>query len=1132
MNDSQLERIFDKAKRLNIEFDENDTKENKLQAIADFLGLKNFNNNTLNVLENKLDDKIAQMNYGNIDSDGNSNPEYLDSTPYVSSKEDRTVENNNFDNEDDSNFSKNFNDTIYQNDKSKKNNDKTSSNNGNDNSGSYAKKNDLQEDKNNNAQEKLNSKKGNGSRDFPIINEPGKRINKKQEQNGIPSNNKKNSLTSNFLNMRKNKNAYDINDNKILKNPLANLKKRFNHTRNNIKDKTKARAKDSLKSTGKLILKGIKSALKILMSTPIGWVIIAATVLFIMILLFFGFFGNDSENSDNSKNTYHGYYEPAQDFNNATVANSYYSDTEEEGVNPEPEPTPTPNPTNPIKNSDDYKIDLLINDIDSSKKYEVTPILFNKTNIMNISPARVLPRDVLIEQSQKVSLENFVITSSYEVIKDLTNEELIKAILLIYKTNTFALGEYNSDEKICLVEYEVSDVPTSEYNRIKKYYDELYDYLYLSSFYNGPIKSISMADALDFDEEILNKMKNEVGTFDEILDKTYNNDGSNYGENNSEFNNYDFIYIGDSRTSQMRYTNKINDSNTVYGASLGYDWFVGNPYKGGNTNSPNGGIAGANSKMDNGKNYNIVIWLGVNDIGMSISAETYYNKYYELATGIWKNHNLYIIEVGPVASNNLNNKITEWNSKLASLISSSGLSNLKYIDINYNIEHYQKDEKGNEDGLHYLYEDYSIIYDMIMEQIKSNSSIKKLYKLSDHIQFYNAIYKNDAWWWPIGSKETTTIDGKLFASGEPDTYRLSSPFGPRIDPVTKKPNTLHKGQDIGASKGVYVIAAKDGTVTKTANNCIEGDMKCGGGYGNHIYIDHDESFTSRYAHLETNSVVVNVGEKVKQGQIIAKVGHTGKSTAPHLHFEILKNGVATDPMQYVKTENPRPVTVQSFDSSEYPLHTTRITREYFINSLNTYCNNNSCHNLFKQVFIPNAGNIYDWSLKYNINPEYIVVRATIEGFSPAYKIPSKNNYWGIGCYNGEPLEKCTGYNSLEDGIRGVASLRIVKENETLEEMQYKYAHIGYHWYQERSSDADKINWGLGGCIYLDKIKKYLSPQRYAVIAPYCNYSNKCYNVGRGKARGNCLPTNDEDQTAYTKYNMELMVSRFKAIFNY
>ena len=122
------------------------------------------------------------------------------------------------------------------------------------------------------------------------------------------------------------------------------------------------------------------------------------------------------------------------------------------------------------------------------------------------------------------------------------------------------------------------------------------------------------------------------------------------------------------------------------------------------------------------------------------------------------------------------------------------------------------------------------------------------------------------------------------------SYWLSSPFGKRTDPFNKNSAT-HKGVDLASNKGNKVKTMAQGKVLRSGWN---------GGYGNFIEIDHGNGFKTRYAHL--NKSYVKKGEYVKQGDTIAEVGSSGRSTGPHLHYEVLYNGVPVDPMTFMKVQ--------------------------------------------------------------------------------------------------------------------------------------------------------------------------------------------------------------------------------------
>ena len=117
-----------------------------------------------------------------------------------------------------------------------------------------------------------------------------------------------------------------------------------------------------------------------------------------------------------------------------------------------------------------------------------------------------------------------------------------------------------------------------------------------------------------------------------------------------------------------------------------------------------------------------------------------------------------------------------------------------------------------------------------------------------------------------------------------DIYRISSHYGQRTDPFYKV-TKFHGGIDFSGPNGIGIYATSDGVVSKI--------QKSKNGYGNNIVIDHGYGYKTRYAHL--NAIKVKKGEKVKRGQEIGTMGNTGKSTAPHLHYEVLLWGQETNP---------------------------------------------------------------------------------------------------------------------------------------------------------------------------------------------------------------------------------------------
>lgn len=132
------------------------------------------------------------------------------------------------------------------------------------------------------------------------------------------------------------------------------------------------------------------------------------------------------------------------------------------------------------------------------------------------------------------------------------------------------------------------------------------------------------------------------------------------------------------------------------------------------------------------------------------------------------------------------------------------------------------------------------------------------------------------------------IGGQL-AWPVPGYTTITSKYSMRVHPITGQ-YKLHTGIDIGAPMGANFIATNDGIVTKASYNVA---------YGNMVIIDHGGGVSTLYAH--GSEILVEVGQTVKRGDSVLKVGSTGYSTGPHAHFEVRINGVTTDPLPYITT---------------------------------------------------------------------------------------------------------------------------------------------------------------------------------------------------------------------------------------
>jgi murein DD-endopeptidase MepM/ murein hydrolase activator NlpD len=138
----------------------------------------------------------------------------------------------------------------------------------------------------------------------------------------------------------------------------------------------------------------------------------------------------------------------------------------------------------------------------------------------------------------------------------------------------------------------------------------------------------------------------------------------------------------------------------------------------------------------------------------------------------------------------------------------------------------------------------------------------------------------------VGAKKLTQYE--MLLEG-----RISSNFGTRFHPIDKI-SKFHAGVDIAVPRGTSVGAAADGVVTFAGKK---------GGYGNVVIVEHADGHTTFYAHCD--KLLVKEGQAVTVGEEIAKSGSTGKSTGPHLHFEVRENGTPIDPLKFLSNVLPK-----------------------------------------------------------------------------------------------------------------------------------------------------------------------------------------------------------------------------------
>ena len=158
---------------------------------------------------------------------------------------------------------------------------------------------------------------------------------------------------------------------------------------------------------------------------------------------------------------------------------------------------------------------------------------------------------------------------------------------------------------------------------------------------------------------------------------------------------------------------------------------------------------------------------------------------------------------------------------------------------------------------------------------------------------------------------------------DPSIYRLSSGFGYRIDPVYGR-SSRHTGVDFAMKPGNPIYSTGDGVVESVKFEFF--------GYGNHVVIDHGFGYKTRYAHLKNIGVVE--GMKVKRGECIGESGNSGKSTGPHLHYEVIYKGNPVNPSNYydlsITTEEYATMVQNTADMSEkltlHPMHRNKSGR--------------------------------------------------------------------------------------------------------------------------------------------------------------------------------------------------------------
>jgi murein DD-endopeptidase MepM/ murein hydrolase activator NlpD len=172
-------------------------------------------------------------------------------------------------------------------------------------------------------------------------------------------------------------------------------------------------------------------------------------------------------------------------------------------------------------------------------------------------------------------------------------------------------------------------------------------------------------------------------------------------------------------------------------------------------------------------------------------------------------------------------------------------------------------------------------YDRLAEQVNQNQT--KLAHLDDEEEIKKEeLQQFEKWAYSDGDWQ-----GGLLM--RPVNGLITSPYGWRVHPVTGK-KRFHAGIDFGGPIGTPIHAAADGVVKES---------RPASGYGWVVILDHG-GLTTLYGHMYGSSVRVSVGERIHRGQVIAEIGNAGTSTGPHIHFEVRKNGILQNPINFVQ----------------------------------------------------------------------------------------------------------------------------------------------------------------------------------------------------------------------------------------
>lgn len=360
-------------------------------------------------------------------------------------------------------------------------------------------------------------------------------------------------------------------------------------------------------------------------------------------------------------------------------------------------------------------------------------------------------------------------------------------------------------------------------------------------------------------------------------------------------------------------------------------------------------------------------------------------------------------------------------------------------------------------------------------------------------------------------------EGQLITFDSDTNYGYSGVFLHNGVDLTEKSTNTKPGDNVYS---VY----KEGVVLESTYDNTFSDKKVSGGWVKINYkmkVEKNEiDFIILYGGLSKESLTLKKGDKVDNKQFIGKVGTAAESEEGKeagIHFGFYDNLSK----RYLNPVNLFIPCYREDDDSALKVHDISISKSDFNKATRDHLNKLGSSSSCAAMKDWDLDKVYEISASNGLNPEFVIIRALKEGCSPYSKgLTSYNNYWGIGCYNGVSLSKCTSYSSFENGVKGLSNLKIVKESNTLFELMSKYSYLGDFWLNPGNS-------GDGGCYFFSSIKKYMTADRVSTVETYCAAGKSCKKGGKGE----CLATTDEDKKAYTKYLCEDMDKTFKDVYS-